>query len=367
MKKYIYVLIFLTVFLGGCANKTDSYPDKQITNNIVLSSIYDVETLTPIDVTEIASIETLLDENKYLAEISYEESLYYVVGYAYDGAQYSYRYDVFKKEESGDELLYYSDEIIWLNEFCAFGDNLFWVEYQVESNTLYYCIVQYNLKQNNKKIIDRYDSQEVDEILLSVGDEYIVWYENTLDKSYIKIYNVNKEETDCIMDSKIYVANPYARIPVINSTISYFVEDEAGNIFIEAYQLKKRKKQKICNVQSVDSHERLSECFYNGKYAMWFTDYYNGEYFFYNLETKELNTIIIPEKMYLFSVYVDEEKIYLNLSGDEKCIYSIGEGNAVNAYKVEGGMKGTHFGRNSSGSYIKIEDDTRIGIVNLWK
>lgn len=363
MYKRIAIILLTFVVLAGCSKHKSELSSSHDINVIDLS---DVKQISLLDVIGTAIIKDFKIEDGYLSEISYENTLYYVVGYAHDGAQYSYKYEVYRKEETDSILLYSSDEIIWLNEFIAFQDNLFWVEYKAESEILYYDIVQYNLANNKKTVIERYGADDVSDILLSVGEGYLIWCENYVDRSYIKIYDIGRKQMSSITDSKLCSFTPYVRMQVIDNTVSYFIEDESGDIFIEKYSINKKKKQRIYRVQTSGSGSNPVECFSNDRYAMWFTEYVNGEYYLYNLVTNELCELVLPEKMTLFSVFMDKEKLYINLKGNGNYIYSVDNDKNIHCYDIKDDFTGTHFGVNSKGGYIKAKNEIQIGIVELY-
>lgn len=227
-----------------------------------------------------------------------------------------YRYD---SEQGQSELLYETKEAIWLNELTAAADSIFWVEYLPgEDGNFVYHVMRLDLDTGDTECIAvREDSQE---ICLSGSDAYVTWYDLSLkdDSVNITVYDVEKQEFLSIEDNA-RLAAPYGRLDIVEGGITYFSEDESGNLYINRYDLVSKEKESLLLGAQKD-YDKRAGCFSDSRYIGWYERDDWGPYYLYHIESGTLYRMEPPEGMNVFAATISAGRFYV-LSSTEHALY----------------------------------------------
>ena len=302
-----------------------------------------------------------------------EEGCFYTVSHAEDMAQYTFLNQIFRvnPETKTEEMLYETREAYWLNEFEAAGGFLYWVEYMWEvegklSGTLYR-IMQYELATGEVSCIAERNSEEVFEICLAASDDYVTWYDDFWDgKTEIVIYDVKKKETHTLSGVKKFSA--YARLDIVDGGITYFSEDEEGNIFVNRYVLDSGKTDAFM-LGKRNASEKLSGCFSTEKYMGWQTDggVVRDSYYFYDRESGALYSLRGSTEINVFSAWLSDY-LYLNCYDSEGYtlyVCDLSDGRSWQE-KLEGhGMQFREYGGGQVYLEARTDDEVKLMAIGV--
>ncbi len=302
-----------------------------------------------------------------------EEGCFYTVSHGEDMAQYTFLNQVFRvnPETKTEEMLYETREAFWLNEFEAAGGFLYWVEYlgtesKGEISGTLYRIMQYELATGEVSCIAERNGEEVFEICLAAADDYVTWYDDFGDgKTEVVIYDVKTEEVHTLSGAKKFSA--YARLDIVDGGITYFSEDEEGNIFVNRYVLDSGKTEALM-LGKRNAAEKLSGCFSTEKYMGWRTDGSTGwrSYYFYDRESA-LYSLRGSKEINVFSAWLSD-KLYLNCHDSEGYtlyVCDLSEGRTWQE-KLEGhGMQFREYGDGQVYLEVRTEDEVKLMEIDV--
>lgn len=303
-----------------------------------------------------------------------EEGCFYTVSHAEDMAQYTFLNQIFRvnPETKTEEMLYETREAYWLNEFEAAGGFLYWVEYiwteaEGELSGPLYRIMQYELATGEVSCIAERNSEEVFEICLAASDDYVTWYDDFWDgKTEIVIYDVRKKEVHTLSGAKKFSA--YARLDIVEGGITYFSEDEEGNIFVNRYVLDSGKTDAFM-LGKRNASEKLSVCFSTEKYMGWQTDggVVRDSYYFYDRESGALYSLRGSAEINVFSAWLSDY-LYLNCHDSEGYtlyVCDLSEGRSWQE-KLEGyGMQFREYGDGQVYLEVRTDDEVKLMAIDV--
>ncbi len=360
MKKYVILIncfLLLCAMFIGCGGETGGSANNRIPEAIDCTDVSNAEEISPDFTLNLSDV--LKDKGKECAfsEFVFEDKFYYVLEYAHDGAQYSYKYEIYEDDNGKETLLYSSDSIVWLNEFTIHMGKLFWVEFTNEEDHLDYKIIQYDLDSGSKECIAEYSSADLAEILLTSGDGYLAWYENSEDNTKLKYYDIRNKTVNTYDKQNIAVLSAYDRPEIVKETVTFFAKEKEKLLYVN-YNLKTKKENK----EAMPENYNFVGYAANSKGIAWFTNFVDGKFFFFNLKNNKLSNIVFPDEINIFSLNSDAESVYFNMRGDKNYLFAVDNDKKSKAYEYTDQFVGTHFGRNKYGSYIRLEKDGKVGV-----
>ena len=285
-----------------------------------------------------------------------EKDFYYIKSYSESMAQFSYFNQIYRYDPVRDQsvLLYETEEAIWVNELAAADHTVYWVEYLPEDRIVYN-VMQFDLDTGEAKCIA--SRNNTGELCLSASDGYVTWYDQTLDDNNVSIviYDVRKQEFLPIEDD-VQLAAPYERLDIVDDGITYFSEDEVGNLYINRYNLISKKKDSLM-LGDKKNYDRLAGCFSDSEYIGWFEKYGSGPYYLYHVESGDLYCLEPSKGMNVFTARVSSGRLYvLDSSGKAVYIYDPATGD-TQYQKLSSGCIGLRFRqRVDGGLYLNAKE-----------
>lgn len=242
-----------------------------------------------------------------------EDASFYLASYSEDMAQYSYFNQIYRHDlgTGEDSLFYETDDAIWVNELAATKDALFWVEYLPEGDKISYHVMRLALDGDAAECIATL-SDDKGEPCLEASDRYVTWYDYKNDGSDAKISIYDDEKQEFLsMEDDMMLAAPYGRLEIVDNGITYFSEDEEGNLYVNRYDIGTKGKD-VLLLGSMDDYDKLAECFSDSEYLGWYEEYSWGPYYLYHMDDGKLYKFDPPEGMEVFAANVSSGIFYVN-------------------------------------------------------
>lgn len=299
-----------------------------------------------------------------------EESGFYTVSYGEDMTQFTFLNQIYhvNLETKAEEMLYETREAYWLNEFEATDGFLYWVEYiwteaEEESCGTVYRIMQYELATGEVRCIAERDSEEVLEICLAVSEQYVTWYDDYQEgRTEIVIYDIERQKFRTLPGVKKFSA--YARLDIVDGGITYFCEDEKGNISVNRYVLDSGKTD-VLMLGKMNASEELLFCFSTDRYMGWQTDCgaVKGDcYYFYDRESGVLYSFREDKGINVFSAWISDY-LYLNCYDSEGYTLYVCDlpGGSTWQEDMEGyGMQFREYGDGQVYLEVRMKDEVKL-------
>lgn len=311
--------------------------------------------------------------------VTHDGKVYALKLYYERESQYCEKCQVLSMDEGSKEMevILEKSDLIWMNEFTAGGKYLYWVEYRLPdgkneasiSNSVEYRIIQYDLENGQEMVLGVRDGMQYDEICLEANENYVTWYDSCWNEDgtdgthSLTVYDVNKEkfyDMDDVGSVAKYV--PYERLNIYDGGITFFCEDDDGNITIHRLQLDTGRVLKLSIGRKRD-YAKIAGCFSTQRYLGWFLDYGKGYYYIYDLKKEKLFKI---DGKGIFSKYCIGDRFYAYYSNDDPAVrcYSLDD-ESVAYYDLQG-LRGFQFQSTEEGAVrLEITDLTQYGMVNF--
>ena len=162
-------------------------------------------------------------------------------------------------------------------------------------------------------------------------------------------------------DKNIVVTSAYDRPEIVDSSIAFFAEKNGIKSCVNL-QLKTHKEKETVVIKDC----KYAGYALNGTIIAWFTNYINGEYYYYDVNKDEISQIVYPKGINVFSLHSDKNAVYFNMRGEANYLFVIDNDRTVKKMQFPDAYSGTHFGRNKYGSYIKVEGPNMVGIKSFY-
>ena len=339
---------------------------QSIIENSVLMTVYEEESgIEKYDTSGWSIADYLMRDEQLYKLIEYHSS---------NEQQYSDKFELYKKNALSDEsiLIYESPpETYWINELTSNSTSLFWVEFQNRiidggDSQIIYQIVKMD-KDGKKSIIAERDASIYDGICLEVSDEYLTWYDSvwpegtTYGIHKIIIYDLKNNTFVEAEDGPVVKFMPYERLCQYDGGITYFTLDENDNLFVNRYNLSTREKV-ILAIGEKKDYPRIAGCFSTDEYIGWHTDYYFGDYYFYNFQSGEIIRYRDGTETNIFSKYCTGSYIYINDHMNSKIFKWNPFKSEASEFVFEDGMFGLQFVDNGS-LFIEIRGENTLGFA----
>lgn len=318
MKKIIRTLILCSiVFAMACSHKNKN-------QSITVSNFNDV---TEINITDSANEKNLVKEE--LSMLKYEleettgndidlleyaqnsENVYYTKCYYIPMTIYTYYAEVYcyNIESKTHTLIYQKENISNLNELRANDDYVVWVEYIPEGEGFDYSVMLYDSKSGDVSNIATINSDYIGEICLSISKNYVTWYEYYYNEERVEvsIYDINDKSTYQLENEDIVLFYPYERLDIVDDGITFFTKNDEGNVEVNRYNIKDKTTFSLV----IEEEMEFAGCMSNQDYIGWFTNYNNGRYYFYHMDSDKIYTLNSLGNLTFFDVRL-EDKLYIN-------------------------------------------------------
>lgn len=227
--------------------------------------------------------------------------------------------------------------------------------------------MQYELATGEVSCIAERNSEEVFEICLAASDDYVTWYDDFWDgRTEIVIYDVKKKEAHTLSGVKKFSA--YARLDIVDGGITYFSEDEKGNIFVNRYVLDSGKADALM-LGKINLPEKLEVCSSTDKYMGWRTDggTVGRSYYFYDVESGTLYSLRESKGIHVFSAWLSDY-LYLNCHDSEGYtlyVCDLSEGRSWQE-KLEGhGMQFREYGDGQVYLEVRTDDEVKLMAIDV--
>ncbi len=302
-----------------------------------------------------------------------EESGFYSVSYGEDMAQFTFLNQIYRVDPETEhrEMLYETREAYWLNEFEVNNNFLYWVEYvwtdseQIRYGTLYR-VMQYELATGEVSCIAERSDEEVFEICLAASERYVTWYDDYEDgRTEIAVYDIEKQELYTLPGVKKFSA--FARLDIVDGGITYFSEDEEGNISVNRYVLD-TKKTNVLLLGKAKDFEKPLNCFSTDRYLGWKTDcgaVRGDRYYFYDMENGALYSVCEEKGRNVFSHWLSDY-LYLNCSDSDGDTLYVCELSSGRVWRQRLAGSGMQFRECEDGQvYLEVRTDKETELMTI--
>ena len=368
MKRTFLFIIFVLIFsfVSGC--KGSETGDGTVQNNendeIVFSLCNDAGVISMTDSYSLKNFEDMLGGECSFSQFSYEDDLYGVLEYAHDGAQYAYKYEIYKLDDPKPVFLYSPNDIKWINEFTAYMDKLFWIEFTNDSDCTHYRIMMFDPELLIAECLAEYRSTEVYEMSLCVGGGIMAWFVDSNEKTTLCYYDIESNEICNVDDEKITLCSPYSRMFITDNMVSFTVENESGDLCCERYKFRTGEKE-VDPIETAEQSERIAGCISDIDFCIWYTDSGKKKYYCRDLKSGKISNIVYSDKENIFSFSPYSGHIYMNVRGETDCLYDVQGGSKISRYEYPDNMTAYWFNQNKNGLYLKLESPETIGVTEF--
>lgn len=253
------------------------------------------------------------------------DSVFSWVSYSEPMAQYPYRNQLYSRQlqqEEPQSLIYDTSEAYWINEVTANDDYLYWVEAVSGETDVCLKVMQYQLEDGAISCIAQREAADTSGICLAVSERFLTWYDSFQDdRIEIVVYDIEKQEfreADYAADIPGgSVAAPRGRLEIVEDCITYFLEDEQGQLYIRRENLCTGQRDTLL-LGDRRAYPKLAGCFSDGRYIGWYTEYGWGSWFIYDMDSEKLYSWDVKEDgMYVFSTFFADGKLFINNRNNE--------------------------------------------------
>lgn len=299
-----------------------------------------------------------------------KQDIFYTKCYSESMAQFSYYNQVYRYDTEQDKsiLLYETANAYWLNELVAADEYIYWVEYiyKIEEESSFYQVMQFDLSTEEVKCIASRNATETGEICTAISEHYMTWYDYySNDEVVISVFDIKNQELMNIEDEGLRLSAPYERLYVVDDGITYFSEDETGNIYINRYNLSTKEKE-VLFLGVKGDFNKLAGCFSNSKFIGWFEEYSVGPYYFFNIDSGVLYCLDPPSGMNVFSAWATSDFLFVNDSQNH-CVYVYDFGSKETYYQVIP-QKGAGLGirqYEDGAPYMKVRMKEKTSLLSI--
>lgn len=290
----------------------------------------------------------------------------YVENYWEDGAQSPWKYQVWLMDIQTKEkaMLHEIADIYLLNELYMNEQYAYWVEHVIEGEQMLYFLKQCSLSTGDIIVIAKRDDAEAEPFSLWVSENYVTWMEsNTSGNTKLMVFDVKKQEYINLDNIEAVRFMPYARLTVVENGITYFSTDEENVLYINRYNLEDSttKSVKIDDLTKLMNTEKVAECFSNGRYIGWFTEYVRGTYYIYDTQS-EKQYCLEGLNAFIELIWVDEMLFY-NREDNKLAVFDLEKGSFT--YKTDLPGSGTQLlYYQDSIPYMTLQQDGKVRIFS---
>lgn len=344
------------LLLNGCGEQKNDYSiasDLSLTSSMSSSVSQDdsevmkreisfdtaEETCSLEEIFSIAKLEVGENENE-LVTISdctkNNSQVIYLKYFSERGAQYGHYFQIcsYNLMNEETELLYETDKAFHVNELYANDEYLYWVEYiaDEEKDDVIYRIQQYRLDTGETVALADRLAGESTEICLSVSDKYVTWYDSLEENEVTPIiYDCGRQQTIELPEEKYVRFTPYVRLSIVDNATAFFVERE-NTVFLCHYDL---NTGNTVDLPIGDTKKiALAGCCSDAEHMAWFTDYTDGEYYYYGIKDAVLYQL--PDSDSIFSQWVDDYLYLYDARRKKICVYDFDTDRAMISEALEG-------------------------------
>lgn len=303
-----------------------------------------------------------------------EESGFYSVSYEEDMAQFAFLNQIYRVDLATEdrEMLYETGEAYWLNEFEVNNNFLYWVEYvwtdtEEGSYGTLYRVMQYELATGEVSCIAERSAEEVFEICLAASERYVIWYDDYLDgRKEIAVYDIEGQELYTLPGVKKFSAS---RLDIVDGGITWFSEDEEGNISVNRY-IPDTQKTDVLLLGKWKDPEKLLSCFSTDRYLGWQMDCgaARGDiFYFYDMESGALYSVCENQGTKIFSDWLSDY-LYLNCHDSDGYTLYVCELSSGRVWRqrLEGiGMQFREYGDGQVYLEVRTDEETKLMTIEV--